>query len=199
MLALVLVQPLHLDVEERVRIYEYVGSLLDEARQNSLIIGLNGLPLLLEVGVRDQPLQLRELMLQIRYPPVADMTGDQRTQFRIAQRDPAPRRHSVGHVEEFLRRHPVEVAEHRPLQECGMEDGDPIDRMTPHARKVRHADVFISRIINQRKPPKQLIVIRIAHPEIVQEAAIDLVDDFHMARQQPGKQRQRPSLQRFGE
>src|SRR4029077_18934077 len=82
-LALVLVQPLHLDVEERARIYEYVGSLLDEARQNSLIISLDGLPILLEFGVRDQPFQLRELVLQICYPPVADMTGDQRTQFRI--------------------------------------------------------------------------------------------------------------------
>ena len=81
MLALVLVQPLHLDVEERVRIDEYVGSLLDETRQHSFIIGLDGLPILLEVGVRDQPLQLRELVLQIRYPPVADMPGDQRTQF----------------------------------------------------------------------------------------------------------------------
>ena len=35
-----------------------------------------------------------------------------------------------------------------------MEDGDPIDRMTPHARKVRHADIPISRFIDQRKPPK---------------------------------------------
>jgi hypothetical protein len=93
----------------------------------------------------------------------------------------------------------MEVAEHRPLQEFGMEDGDSIDRMAPHARKVRHADMFISRFINQRKPPKQLIVVRITHPKIVQEAAIDLIDDLQMARQQLGKQRQRPSLQRFGE
>ena len=36
---------------------------------------------------------------------------------------------------------------------------------------------------------KELIVTRIAQPEIVQEATIDLVDDLQMARQQSGEQR----------
>ena len=64
-LALVLVQPLHLDVEERVRIYDDVGSLLDEVRQNSFVIGLDGLPILLKVGVAGQWLEPLELVFQI--------------------------------------------------------------------------------------------------------------------------------------
>ena len=50
-LALVLVQPLHLDVEERLRIHDDVGPLLDEAGQSSLVVGLDGSPLHLKVGV----------------------------------------------------------------------------------------------------------------------------------------------------
>ena len=117
------------------------------------------------------------------------MPGDQGAQFRVAQCDPAPRGHTVGHVEEFFRRHSVEVAKHRLLQKLGMEGRDAIDRVAAHAGKMRHAYIFASRFINQRKPPKELIIIRIAQPKIVQEAAIDLVNDLQMARQQLGKQR----------
>ena len=41
--------------------------------------------------------------------------------------------------------------------------GDAIDRMAAHAGEVRHAHVFVSRFVDQRQPPKQLIVTRIAH------------------------------------
>ena len=61
-LALVLVQPLYLDVEERVRIYDDAGSFLDEAGQHTFIIGLNGLPIFLEVGVGGQRLEVLELL-----------------------------------------------------------------------------------------------------------------------------------------
>ena len=83
-LALVLVQPLHLDVEERVRIHDDAVSLLDEAGQGALVVGLHGLPVPLEVDVGGQRLQALELAFQIRYPSVADVPGDERAQLRIA-------------------------------------------------------------------------------------------------------------------
>jgi hypothetical protein len=43
--------------------------------------------------------------------------------------------------------------------------------------------MFASCFINQRKPLTELIVSRIAQPDLVQEATIDLVNDFQMARQ----------------
>ena len=54
---------------------------------------------------------------------------------------------------------------------------------------MRHPYVFVSRFINQRNPAEELIVTRIAQPEIVKEAAIDLVDDLDVAWQQLGEQR----------
>jgi hypothetical protein len=79
-----------------------------------------------------------------------------------------------------------------------MKSGDSIDRVAARAGEMRHAHVFVPRLIYQRKPLNELIVIRIAYPQIVQKPAIDLVDDLQMARQKPGEQRQRPPLQRFG-
>jgi glycogen phosphorylase len=70
------VEPLHLDIEKGVRIYDDVGSLLDEAGQNPLVIGFEGLPLTLKVDVTGQRLQARELVFQIRYPSVTDVPSD---------------------------------------------------------------------------------------------------------------------------
>ena len=64
----------------------------------------------------------------------------------------------------------MEIMKHRPLQKLGMEGGHAVDRMAAHASKVSHAYISVSRFIDQRKSPKQLVIIRIAQPEIVQEA-----------------------------
>ena len=47
----------------------------------------------------------------------------------------------------------MKITQYRSLQELGMEGGDPIDGMAPHARKVRHAYIFLARFIDEREPP----------------------------------------------
>jgi hypothetical protein len=74
---------------------------------------------------------------------------------------------------------------------------DAVDGVASNARQVCHANVFAARFVNQRKPPNELIVIAIAAPEIFEEAAVDLIDNFNMTGEQLGEQRQRPSLQCF--
>ena len=64
-----------------------------------------------------------------------------------------------------------------------MEGRDPIDCMAAHARKVCHAYIFAPRFVDQRKSPKQLIVVGIAQLNFLEEASIDLVDDLQMAGQ----------------
>src|SRR5262249_9672854 len=180
-LALVLVQPLHLNVEQGLRIHDDARSLLNDTRQLALVVGLYGLPVPPEIAVGRQWLQPLELVFQIRYPSLADVPSDECAQFRVAQSEPAPRRHAVRDVEKLLRRYPVEVAEHRLLQELGMESGDTVDRVAAHAGEMGHAYVSASRFINQRKPSNELIVVRIALPDVIEKAAIDLVDDLQMA------------------
>src|SRR5262245_63257611 len=119
-------------------------SLLNKTRQRAFVVGLYGLPVPLEVDVESQRLQTLEFVFQICYPSLADVPTDERAQFRVAEREPAPWRHTVGDVEKLLRRYPVEVAQHRLLQELGMESGDSVDRVAAHAGEVRHAHVFAS-------------------------------------------------------
>ena len=148
-LPLVLVQPLHLDVEERLRVHDDTGALLDERGQSSLVLGLDRLPLRLETGIGCQRLEALELVFQVRDPSIADSTGDERAQLRIAQHDPAPRRHAVGDVEELLRREPVEVAEHGLLEELGMERRHAVDRVTADAGEMGHAHVFLPGLVDR--------------------------------------------------
>src|SRR6516225_9897696 len=77
----------------------YARSILDESGQGAFVVGLHGLPIALEVGGSGQRLQALELIFQMRYPSVADVSRDERAQLWIAQRDPAPWRYSVCHVE----------------------------------------------------------------------------------------------------
>ena len=184
-LALVFVQPLHLDVEERLRIDADAGSLLDERGQRALVVGLDRLPLALETAVGGQRLEARELVLQVGDPAVADVPGDQRAQLRIAQHHPAPRRHAVGDVDELVRRHRVEVAQHRLLEQLGVQRGDAVDGVAADAAPgAPCARTCSPRLVDQRQPPSELIVAGMALPHIVEEAAVDLVDDLEVARQQ---------------
>ena len=140
MLALVLVQSLHLYVEERERVYREAGAIVDGGCQVALVVGLHRVPVLLESGIGSERLQPFDAVLEMGDPLGADVAGDERRQPWIAQRDPAPRRHAVGHVQELLRRDAVEVGEHRLLEQLSMQCGDAVDRVAADRRQVRHAD-----------------------------------------------------------
>src|SRR5215472_8113410 len=173
-------------------------SLLYKTGQREFVASLYGLPISSETAVSCQWLEPLDLVFQIRYPSLADVSSDERAQFWIAEREPATRCHTVSYVEKLLRRYPVEVAEHRLLQQFGMKSGDSIDGVAARAGEMRHAHVFAPRFVYQRKPPHELMVIGIAYPQIIQKPAIDLEDDLQMARQQAREQRQRPSFKGFG-
>jgi hypothetical protein len=74
-LALVLVQPLHLYIEQRMQIYNNVGSLLDKTGQNPFVIGLDGLPVPPKIDVIGERLEAPDLVFQIRHPSVTDVPG----------------------------------------------------------------------------------------------------------------------------
>ena len=157
-LPLVLVQPLHLHVEQRLRIHGDPGALPDERGEAILVGGLDRVPVRLETGVGGERLDADELRLQIRHPALADRAREERGQARIAQRDPSPRRDAVGHVAELLRRHPVEIAEHGLLQQVAVQRRDAVDGMAAGAGEVRHPDEAAAALVYQRQPAKQVVV-----------------------------------------
>ena len=126
------------------------------------------------------------------------MPRDQRAQLRIAQHDPPARRHAVGHVHELLRGHPIEVAEHGLLEQLRVQRRDPVDRVAADARQVRHAHALVPGLVDDREPPRQLIVAGMTLPHVIEEATVDLVNDLEMAWQHHAEQRQRPFFERFG-
>jgi hypothetical protein len=67
----------------------------------------------------------------------------------------------------------------------------PLMALTADRGKVRHA--YFRRppsSCDQRHSRDELLVVpRIAHPHLIEEAAVDLVDDLQMPRQQPFEQR----------
>ena len=100
-LSLVLVDPLDLDVEERVDIDDDPGCLPDHAGQALLAAPLDGCEPLLEPGIPRHGLQLAE-PLEVTDPGIANRLRDQLRQAGIRDEKPATLRHAVRLVVEFL-------------------------------------------------------------------------------------------------
>ena len=62
---------------------------------------------------------------------------------------------------------------------------------------MSHPDSFVSLLINDREPTQNGFIARIAQAYLLQEAAVDLVDELEMAGQQVSEHRQIPFLQGF--
>ena len=146
-----------------------------------------------------QRFEADQLLFEVPEPAISDPVADQRAQFGIAERDPPPRRHAVGHVDDALGVDRVEIVKHRLLEELGVQRGNAVDGMAADAREVRHPDRLVSRLVDDRKTPNQRVVARAPAPHVIEETLVDLEDDLQVARQQRGKQRQRPLLQRLGQ
>ncbi len=80
-----------------------------------------------------------------------------------------------------------------------MQIGHAVDRMTAHARQMRHANVTLAAFLYQRKARDSGFVAQKTDAHFIEKACVDLVNDFQVARQHPGEQPHRPPLQRFGQ
>ncbi|MNM92764.1 hypothetical protein D3C81_1051080 [compost metagenome] len=72
-----------------------------------------------------------------------------------------------------------------------------VDGVTANARQMGHAHVALTMLADQREPRQPRFVAIETDAHLVQEARVDLVDDFQVARQDALEQRQRPLLQRL--
>src|SRR5690606_1451002 len=103
-LALVLVEALDLDVEDRIDGGLHAVAVTEEARELDFVGALDLLELLMEllvVDVRFEPFELIEVL----DPLGADAAADRLRQARVREQDPAPWRDAVGLVVEPFRLH----------------------------------------------------------------------------------------------
>ncbi len=194
MLTLVLVNTLDLNVEHRVEIRLDLHELQSLLRSNPLTCGLDGPPLRLKIAVIREPLQPAQLV-QIGYPRLADVVGDQLRELRVGECHETAGRHSIGLVVEFSGVELVEVAHDAGLQQVGVEGGDSIDGEAADGGEVGHTHGAAATVIDQGHPLLPPVVVREAFTYFIHEAAIDLVDDFQVTRQQSPEHRQRPGLE----
>ena len=148
-LPLVLVQALDLDIEHGGRIDDLPGALLHQGCQDHFARVLHLAPLLAELRVVDQRLQLAQFGF-VGQPAAANLARDQGRQLRIRHGQPHARGHAVGHVEEALRIKLVEIVQRGFLQQLRMQLGNAIDRMAADRRQVRHANILVTVLIDQR-------------------------------------------------
>ena len=137
-LALVFVDALDLHVEQAVGVDLDAGAGVDVRRQPRLVGALDGEELGAERRIGRQRPQLGQLV-QSQPPAAADALVEQRCQARVGLRQPAPRRHAVGHVREAVGPQRGEVGEDGLHQQVGVQRRHAVDLVAAHDRQVRHA------------------------------------------------------------
>ena len=163
----------------------------------ALGLQLGLVPALQESGIVLETLELFEL-IEVVEPVLADHLIQQATQLRVAEAHPAPWCDAVGDVGEFLRPQLSKFRHQVALHQIAVELGHAVDVVGAHGGEVRHAHGLLALFINDRELAQDGVIAGVLQPHLLQEAAIDLKDQFQMARQQAGEQGQTPFLQGFG-
>jgi hypothetical protein len=99
MLAFVVVNPFHLNVEQRLRVDGDAGSQLDDPGEALLVVCLNLTPCLLGIRVLGVGLEFPKLG-QVTEPATSDPFVNQTSEFGVAQREKTTWRNAIGDVEE---------------------------------------------------------------------------------------------------
>mmetsp|Transcript_1100 Transcript_1100/g.3068 ORF Transcript_1100/g.3068 Transcript_1100/m.3068 type:complete len:926 (+) Transcript_1100:706-3483(+) len=198
-LALVLVDALDLDVEQRVHVDVLAVHALDELRELGLLLALDRRPLGLERLVGRVLAQLLQA-LHVVDPAVADGVGDEGRQLGVAPRQPAAGCHAVGLVLELGGEDLVEVVQDLVLHDLRVDGGHAVHGVGRHHRQVRHAHHLLAgALLDDRHAGDALPVVTVLGAQRLQEAPVDVVDDLHVAGQQLLHQAHGPLLQRLGQ
>ncbi len=116
----------------------------------------------------------------------------------IGLQQPAPERDSVGFVDDPVRIHRVQVAEHGFAHQVGVKRRHAVDAMGPDKRKVPHSQPSTIMLIDQRNRPERGVGSgRIFQLRCLKMLRIDAIDDLQVPRQNAPEQIDRPGFERF--
>mmetsp|Transcript_15868 Transcript_15868/g.40296 ORF Transcript_15868/g.40296 Transcript_15868/m.40296 type:complete len:476 (+) Transcript_15868:1271-2698(+) len=198
-LALVLVNALHLNVEQSIRGNLHAAQLLNLRSQLRLRQLLHLNPATLELAVVRVTLQTLE-QVQARDPRVrTKRLVDEIAQRRVAECKPASRRDAVRLVLKLLRVHLVEILEDGLLNQLRVDLRNAVHRVARDERQVSHADHLLVTLLYDGHAILASLVVAKLGAQLLQEAPVDVVDDLHVPRQQLLQQLHRPLLERLGE
>ena len=197
-LAFIFMDAFDLAVEERIGI----DALPARRRQPVGEAGLGRTLGLLEVGnkrrVVGQGEEVTELG-QVRHPAVANRLGDQTSEVGVRQQEPAAWRDAVGFIVEALGKQIGEILYHGGAQQPGVDLGHAIGAVATDQRQVGHADLFDGALLDEAHAHDARLVARAAPPHVIQEAAVDLIDDLEVSGKHHFKEADRPLFQGLGQ
>ena len=139
--------------------------------------------------------------VEVGDPAVADRLGDQRGEAGVGQQQPAPRRDAVGLVVEPLREHLGEVRQHgRPRSSWEWIAATPLVLCVPTIARLAMRTCFSGPSSIRLIRADAAVVAGELRAHVVEEPAVDLVDDLQVPRgSSSSKKRDRPLLQRLGQ
>src|SRR5262245_36516142 len=138
-LAFVFMEALDLDIEQARRISLDAGLLQNLRGEHFAALPFDASPLVPEGSIINLGFEAAQCF-EVARPAVPDGIADQLRQPGIRQHEKTPWRNAIRHIEELLRPHVVEVAEHLLLEKLAVKRGDPIDRVAADTSEVRHPD-----------------------------------------------------------
>src|SRR5262249_25498450 len=118
---------------------------------------------------------------------------------RVRLLEPTARGHAVCLIAEPLRQHLGKVLQDGDPQQVGMNPRYAVGAVTSDHGEVGHAHLPHWFLLDETHAPDAIALFWVTTPDVVEEAAIDLIDDLQMARYQHLEQLDRPLLQRLWE
>ena len=179
-LALIQVDALDLDVEDRVRPHVRIIAVADVTGQDILAFLLDPRQLFLErrvIGKRHEVLELRRRPA----PAVPDGFVDERGQLGIGFDEPAAMGNAVGLVGETVREARIELVQRRILEDLRMDFGDTVDAVAAEDGQMGHVDLSIPEDGDVAGPR---FIAGIEAADFFEPAVVDFFDDEVNARQQ---------------
>src|SRR6202011_881460 len=175
----------------RVRIHYYPRSRLEPVGEGSLGLTLCRAKTGTEARVLRQWGQLAQLR-QVGDPFIADCFGNESRQRRIGLLQPPPRSNTVGLVVEALREELGKIAQYARSEQVGVDGRHAIRAVRADDRQVGHPDTACPPLLDQADALSPGLITRIAAANIVQEPAVDLINDLQLPGDEGLEQIHRP-------
>ena len=156
------------------------------------------MPFSSELRIMSKVFEFRNLLFEARDPLIADSFRDEPGKTRIAQHHPSAGSHPIGDVMELLpaRSHKNRASLSVSRALCAV--GNSVYGMASYGGQMGHSDVLIVRLIDDRKTPYPLFIVRVGTSDLVKKPSVDLKDDLKMTGQHRSKERQGPLFERLG-
>ena len=195
LLALVLVKSLDLNIEDGVCGDVNAGLDLDDLDELLLVAALDVHELLLEGRIISE-LDSAPGQVQVARPVLANGLGVESGELAVAAEEPAAGSNAVGDVAELLRPNLCVLGEEVFLDELGVDLGDAVDLVGADNAEIAHADLLDLAFLDEGELCLDGIVARpLSVNGVLEEPAVDLVDDLEVAGKNALEQVYRPSLE----